>query len=49
MATTNQSIVIDAPVADVWSRFSDFHDFSWAPNVMTQLGRIATGSEKAGR
>ncbi len=40
MLTTNQSIVVDAPIADVWSRFSDFHDFSWAPNVMTQVDKV---------
>ncbi len=42
MPTTNQSIVIDAPVADVWNRFSDFHDFSWAPNVMTQVDKVGS-------
>ena len=42
MPTTNQSIVIDAPVADVWSRFSNFHDFSWAPNVMTQVDKAGS-------
>ncbi len=40
MLTTNQSIVVDAPIADVWSRFSDFHDLSWAPNVMTQVDKV---------
>ena len=42
MPTTDQSIVIDAPIADVWSRFSDFHDFSWAPNVMTQVDKVGS-------
>ena len=42
MLTTNQSIVVDAPIADVWSRFSDFHDFSWAPNVMTQVDKVGS-------
>ncbi len=42
MPTTNQSIVVDAPIADVWSRFSDFHDFSWAPNVMTQVDKVGS-------
>jgi hypothetical protein len=52
MPTTDQSIVIDAPIADVWSRFSNFHDFSWAPNVMTQVdkvGNIDGGSPGAKR
>ncbi len=42
MLTTNQSIVVDAPIADVWSRFSDFHDLSWAPNVMTQVDKVGS-------
>ncbi len=42
MLTTNQSIVVDAPIADVWSRFSDFHDFSWAPHVMTQVDKVGS-------
>jgi hypothetical protein len=42
MPTTNQSVVVDAPIADVWSRFSDFHDFSWAPNVMTQVDKVGS-------
>ncbi len=42
MLTTNQSVVVDAPIADVWSRFSDFHDFSWAPNVMTQVDQVGS-------
>ena len=42
MPTTNQSTVIDAPIADVWSRFSDFHDLSWAPNVMTQVDKVGS-------
>jgi len=29
MPTTDQSIIVDAPVADVWSRFINFHDLSW--------------------
>ncbi len=52
MLTTNPSIVVDAPMADVWSRFSDFHDLSWAPNVMTQVdkvGNIDGGSPGAKR
>jgi len=40
MPTTNQSIVINAPIADVWSKFGDFHDFSWAPNVITGVEKV---------
>lgn len=42
MPSTNQSIVINAPVAEVWNRFSNFHDLSWAPNVITGVDMIGT-------
>lgn len=31
------SIVIDAPVDEVWEALRRFHDMSWAPNVITSL------------
>jgi len=37
MPKTDQSTVIDAPIADVWSRFDNFHDLSWAPGVITDV------------
>ena len=37
MGTTHQSIVINAPLAKVWSALRNFHDMSWAPNVITKL------------
>ena len=40
MPSTNQSKVINAPIADVWNRVSDFHDFSWAPNVITNVEKV---------
>jgi hypothetical protein len=40
MPKTNQSIVIDAPIADVWSKFSNFYDLSWAPNVITNVKKV---------
>ena len=40
MPETNQSININAPIADVWSKLNDFHDFSWAPNVITNVDKI---------
>jgi len=42
MPTTDQSIVIDAPIADVWKRFADFHDFSWAPNVISSIQKVGS-------
>ena len=40
MPTTNQSIVVDAPIEDVWSRFIDFHNLSWAPNVISNVEKV---------
>ncbi len=42
MPTTDQSIVVDAPIADVWSRFVDFHDLSWATNVVTGVEKVGS-------
>lgn len=46
MPSTNQFIDIDAPIQDVWARIYDFHDFSWAPNVITRVDKI--GNAKGG-
>ena len=40
MPITNQSIVVNASADDVWARFSDFHDFSWAPNVIANVEKV---------
>ena len=40
MPSTEQSIVIDAPIAEVWSRLSNFHDFSWAPKVISGVDKV---------
>jgi len=37
MGKTYQSIVINAPVEDVWRAVRDFHDMSYAPNVFTSV------------
>lgn len=42
MPTTDQSIVVDAPIADVWRRFADFHDLSWAPNVISSVQKVGS-------
>lgn len=44
MGHTYQSIVINAPVEKVWATIRDFHDLSWAPNVIT--GVDVVGSRK---
>lgn len=47
MPSTYQSIVVEAPVDDVWDRLRDFHDFSWAPQVITSCEAVgdAGGTE----
>ncbi len=35
MGQTYQSIVIDQPADRVWNAISNFHDLTWAPNVVT--------------
>ncbi len=49
MPSTNQSIVVDAPISDVWARLNNFHDFSWAPNVITKVDKVGNvDSSEAG-
>lgn len=40
MPSTNQSIIINAPISEVWNRFSNFHDLSWAPNVISAVDKV---------
>jgi hypothetical protein len=40
MPETNQSIDINAPISDVWAKLNNFHDFSWAPNVITSVDKV---------
>ena len=40
MPETNQSIDINAPISDVWAKLNDFHNFSWAPNVITSVDKV---------
>ncbi|TNG00585.1 MAG: SRPBCC family protein [Gammaproteobacteria bacterium] len=40
MPETNQSIDINAPIYDVWAKLNNFHDFSWAPNVITSVDKV---------
>ena len=37
MGKTQQSIIIDQPIQRVWNTVRDFHDMSWAPNVVTEF------------
>ena len=47
MKKTYQSIRINAPVEKVWDTIKDFHDLSWAPNVITKCEVVGdiSGSE----
>ncbi len=40
MGQTNQLTVIDAHVDRVWHAIRDFHDLSWAPNVITDVEAV---------
>lgn len=49
MPSTNQSIVINASIEDVWDRLNNFHDFSWATNVITHVEKVGDiGGDKVG-
>ena len=47
MGETYQSIVINAAAGQVWESIRDFHDLSWAPNVVTGVEAVgdAAGTE----
>ncbi|MFQ5772684.1 MAG: SRPBCC family protein [bacterium] len=40
MPSTNQSKDIDASISEVWAKFNNFHDLSWAPNVITNVEKV---------
>lgn len=40
MPSTHQTIIIDAPVNEVWDKFTDFHDFSFAPKVISDVEKV---------
>lgn len=44
MGMTNQSIVINAPADRVWKAIRDFHDLSWAPNVIQNVEAVGDAS-----
>ena len=37
MGKTYQSIVVNGSIEKVWERIRNFHDASWAPNVVTKM------------
>lgn len=47
MPKVYNSIVVPAPIEQVWSRIRDFHDFSWAPSVITSCERVGDGDGRS--
>jgi hypothetical protein len=43
MPRVYNSIVVPAPIEQVWSRISDFHDFSWAPTLIASCEKVGSG------
>ena len=43
MPKVYNSIIVPAPIERVWSRIRDFHDFSWAPSVITSCKKVGEG------
>ncbi|WP_083394797.1 SRPBCC family protein [Marinobacter sp. AC-23] len=37
MGKTYQSIVVNAPAEKIWNALRDFHDLSWAPDVISDV------------
>ena len=37
MGQCYNSTIVNAPVDEVWTALKNFHDMSWAPNVITSL------------
>jgi len=42
MPSTYQSIVINAPVEDVWNKVKNFHDFSWAADIINSCDAVGS-------
>lgn len=51
MGRTYQSTVVEAPADDVWETLRDFHDLSWAPEVVESCEALgdARGDEPGAR
>ena len=44
MGKTYQTTVINASIDKVWGKIRDFHDLTWAPNVVTSC--VPVGDKK---
>lgn len=40
MGKCYNSVEISAPIEDVWKAVSNFHDMSWAPDVITSVTKV---------
>lgn len=40
MPETSQSRLVDAPATEVWRKLRNFHDMSWAPNVISSVDKV---------
>ncbi len=43
MPKVYNSIIVPAPIEQVWSRIRNFHDFSWAPSLITSCEKVGEG------
>ena len=43
MPKVYNSIIVPAPVEQVWARVRDFHDFSWAPSLIASCEKVGDG------
>lgn len=44
MPSTYQSIIVNAPIDSVWKTVKNFHDFSWAPEVIQSCDAVGEAS-----
>jgi hypothetical protein len=44
MPKVYNSIIVAAPIEQVWSRICDFHDFSWAPTLIASCEKVGDGN-----
>ena len=40
MPSTYQSIIINTTIENIWSKFSNFHDISWAAKVLPSIEKV---------
>ncbi|WP_299789886.1 SRPBCC family protein [uncultured Shewanella sp.] len=40
MGSCYNKIMLDVPIQTVWKTVSDFHDMSWAPEVITKVTKV---------